>query len=186
LEGSALFATCINFISIIFIFKKENVMIIDTLANLSNYESLHPNFPKAFAYLKELLAANVADGRHEPANAEDAKRFYATFMTAETPYKETASAEVHRKYIDIHLTLSGKELICVPTDADKLGFAVDYQPEKDMAFYEAVPTSDCHHLRVVEDQFVIVFTNELHAPMMGFEPTSTPATVRKVIMNILA
>ena len=161
-------------------------MIIDALENLSNYESLHPNFPKAFAYLKELLAANVADGRHEPANAEDAKLFYATFMTSETPYKETASAESHHKYIDIHLTLSGKEQICVPTDYKNLGFAIEYKPEKDVAFYEAVPVSDCHHLRVVENQFVIVFTNELHAPMMGFEPSTTPATVRKVIMKILA
>ena len=161
-------------------------MIIDALENLSNYESLHPNFPKAFAYLKELVATNAADGRHEPANAEDAKLFYATVMTSETNYKETASAEIHKKYIDIHLTLSGKELICVPTDFKNLGFAVEYQSEKDMAFYNAAPTIDCHRLCVSENQFAIVFTNELHAPMMGFEPSNPPATVRKIIMKILA
>ena len=40
-------------------------MVIDRLENLERYASLHPRFPRAFEYLRGLLASGASDGVYQ-------------------------------------------------------------------------------------------------------------------------
>ena len=40
-------------------------MIYDKIENIEKYENVHPRFKKAFAYFRQLIAENTADGRHD-------------------------------------------------------------------------------------------------------------------------
>lgn len=157
-------------------------MVIDNLENLTNYEGLHPTFPKAFSYLKMLLESGAADGRHEPSEQAANEAFYVNLMTGTAQPKDDAVAESHRKYIDVQVVIDGAELMCVPAAKELPAVTTDYQEDKDYMLYAPVSVSACHQLRVHAGQFVIFFADELHAPMIGLD--TTPTTVRKAVLKV--
>lgn len=157
-------------------------MIVDAIENLLKYEAMHPRFPKALAYLKNLLESGAEDGRHQPDGQDDS--FYVNLVTGTTQPKDEAVAESHRKYIDVQVVIEGDELMCVPSATSLPAVTTDYQPDGDYMFYAPVPVSDCHQLQVHAGQFVVFFTDELHAPMMSLNSAPTP--VRKAILKVLA
>ena len=158
-------------------------MIIDSLENLSFYESMHPRFPAAFAFLKELIASGAADGRHVMPNADVENAVYVNIATGNVAPKEAATSESHEKYIDVQLVLSGEELMCVPAK-EAPAATIPYNEAKDCFLYEPVAFEDCDRLRVCEGSFVIFFTKELHAPSMSL--ASEPTCVRKAVVKVLA
>ena len=159
-------------------------MIIDTIENVSRYENVHPRFARAFAYLKSLLESGAADGRHEPKDLEVPGEFYVNIGTGPVQPKEMATAESHRKYIDLQLVLEGEELMCVPSKEAIPAVTTEYKPDGDYMLYAPVPADECHKLYVTAGQFVIFLATELHAPSMAIG--KEPATVRKAILKVLA
>ena len=156
-------------------------MIIDSFENVSAYEGMHPRFPAAFAYLKELLAKNVPDGRYEP---DQSGEYYVSIGTGALKNNELARAESHRKYIDLQLVLEGTEHMYIPSANPLPAPESEFNVEKDCVHYDSVPKSDCHCLNVTEGQFAIFFAGELHAPSMA--PTNEPCSTRKVVLKIMA
>lgn len=157
-------------------------MIIDSMERLADYASVHPRFPRAIAYLQELLANGAADGRHVLEGTDIPEEIYVNLATGALKLKDTARAESHRKYIDIQVMLAGEEMMyvpTVPTEAD-----TPYEEAKDCMHYADVPFADCHCLLVKEGNFAIFFTNELHAPSMAVG--NQPASVRKAVVKVLA
>lgn len=68
-------------------------MVIGDFKELERYAPLHPRFFAAFAYLRELLAAGAADGKHvaDAANGTDApEAIYVNFCTCALHGGETA------------------------------------------------------------------------------------------------
>ena len=154
-------------------------MVVDTLENLMKYTALHPRFPKAFAYLLELLEKGAENGRHQLD-----EEVYVNLMTGDTKEVELAKAESHRKYIDVQLVIEGEEIMCIPSPQLVLDVATAYSEEKDCMFYEAVKPTECHQLLVDAGQFAIFFAGELHAPMMAVNGKAS--TVRKAVLKVLA
>ncbi|MBR7099467.1 MAG: YhcH/YjgK/YiaL family protein [Clostridia bacterium] len=159
-------------------------MIIDTIENVSRYENVHPRFARAFTYLKSLLDNGVADGHYEPENPEVPGEFYVNIGTGDVQPKEMATAESHRKYIDLQLVLAGEELMCVPSVELIPPVTTEYKPDGDYMLYAPVEIADCHQLRVTAGQFVIFLATELHAPSMAVG--KEPVKVRKAILKVLA
>lgn len=154
-------------------------MVVDNLENLMQYQNLHPRFPKAFAFLKELLEKGAEDGRHESGSD-----YYVNLMTGETKEANAATAESHRKYIDVQLVINGQEIMCIPSGETLPEITTDYQADGDYMLYAPISPSACHQLLVGAGQFAIFFTDELHAPMMAVDGKS--ATVRKAVLKVLA
>lgn len=152
-------------------------MVVDKLENLMQYQSLHPRFPKAFAFLQELLEKGAENGRHELDG-----EVYVNLLTEDTKVKDAAVAESHRKYIDVQLVIDGKETMCVPTQIPEI--SVEYKEEKDCMFYSPVAPANCYQLRMEAGAFAIFFAGELHAPMMAVD--GKVETVRKAVLKILA
>ena len=149
-------------------------MIIDTLAQASRYESLHPRFKAAFDFLRNTDWATLAVGRTEI----DGDRLFALTQTYETKPAQDGKLEAHRVYIDIQFVVSGEEHI---------GYApLDDQPptepfnvEKDIGFYHG----DASFTRVSAGMFAIFFPHDAHLPSRHF---ITLAHVKKVVLKVLA
>ena len=91
-------------------------MIYDKIDNLEKYAGLHPRFASAIPYLKQLIAANVGDGRHDMQNCDVPNAVFANVNSHTTRMlTDTDQMEIHRKYIDIQIILEGQEIIYLPT-----------------------------------------------------------------------
>ena len=157
-------------------------MIIDQLSGLSGYEPLHPRFPAAFAFLRELLANHPADGRYVMPGCDVPDAVYVNLSSNDLLPRQEATAEAHRRYIDLQVVLTGTEVMYVP--AVRPAEAGPYRADADCVLYAPVRLEDCTRLLIPAGSFAVFFAGELHAPCAPAGPA--PATARKAVMKILA
>lgn len=135
-------------------------MILAKLSDSARYETAHPALAKLFDYVKahNLLTAQTGrlslDGDDLFINVVD-----ATLMT-----KEAQKLEVHREYIDVHIPLSGNEIIGV-RHIDTLNEPdAPFDEANDCAVYTAPATN---YLVVEPGDFLLVYPEDAHAPIIG-------------------
>ena len=109
-------------------------MILDQLSASAAYESLHPLFPKAFAYLRG-FDVKTADGKYE-LHGQDLVAIVQRYQTAPSADKLW---EAHQVYGDIQVVYQGLEH-CGHTDQKTLVVTKPYIAEKDVEKY-AAPTA---------------------------------------------
>lgn len=135
-------------------------MIVSNLQNSERIESLHPLFKQLFDYVKTHDLLHTECGRIELAGDD-------LFINNVNPTCVSASdqvLEVHRDYIDVHILLEGKERIGWKAIEDVIDLKQAYQKEGDCALYSDTPTSFVDSL---PGQFLIVFPEDPHAPVIG-------------------
>ncbi len=135
-------------------------MIISNLQNSERIESLHPLFKQLFDYVKTHDLLHTECGRIELAGDD-------LFINNVNPTCVSASdqvLEVHRDYIDVHILLEGKERIGWKALEDVTDLKQAYQKEGDCALYSDTPTS---FVDLLPSQFLIVFPEDPHAPVIG-------------------
>lgn len=146
-------------------------MILDSLKNLGSYEALSPNFAKAIEFILKSDLSALPLGRNEICG----DLVYANVMEAHPKSKEEARLEIHRKYIDIQIPISGNELMGYTPLAELP--APDYVESDDAALYPAgIAARD--YFNVKNDQFVIFFPQDGHAPAI------TPVALKKVVVKV--
>ncbi|MBR3977472.1 MAG: YhcH/YjgK/YiaL family protein [Bacteroidaceae bacterium] len=146
-------------------------MILDSLKNLGSYEALSPNFAKAIEFILKSDLSALPLGRNEICG----DLVYANVMEAKPKSKEEARLEIHRKYIDIQIPISGNELMGYTPLAELP--APDYVESDDAALYPAgIAARD--YFNVKNDQFVIFFPQDGHAPAI------TPVALKKVVVKV--
>lgn len=135
-------------------------MIISNLQNSERIESLHPLFKQLFDYVKTHDLLHTECGRIELAGDD-------LFINNVNPTCVSASdqvLEVHRDYIDVHILLEGKERIGWKALEDVTDLKQAYQKEGDCALYSDTPTL---FVDLLPGQFLIVFPEDPHAPVIG-------------------
>lgn len=135
-------------------------MIVSNLQNSERIESLHPLFKQLFDYVKTHDLLHTECGRIELAGDD-------LFINNVNPTCVSASdqvLEVHRDYIDVHILLEGKEKIGWKALEDVTDLKQAYQKEGDCALYSDTPTS---FVDLLPGQFLIVFPEDPHAPVIG-------------------
>ena len=135
-------------------------MIVSNLQNSERIESLHPLFKQLFDYVKTHDLLHTECGRIELAGDD-------LFINNVNPTCVSASdqvLEVHRNYIDVHILLEGKERIGWKALEDVTDLKQAYQKEGDCALYSDTPTS---FVDLLPGQFLIVFPEDPHAPVIG-------------------
>ena len=147
-------------------------MIIDSLANGSRYENLHPLFAKAFTYLRSTDFSGMPDGKMSIEVGLNVILSEGKGKTAEESHKKF---ECHDKYIDIQLCLSGKETMGWK---DRIACSQpngEYNLEKDVRyFHDAADT----YFQLTDGQFAIFFPEDVHAPMIG------EGVIRKSVVKV--
>ena len=151
-------------------------MIHDLLAHASAYEKLHPDFPKAFAWLQSFDPA-TPDGKYEIAGPG----LTAGVQRYETKPDADKKWEAHEVHGDIQVVFAGEE-ICGHTDVRTLTVTDPYQAAKDVAKY-AHPTGPTTRLHLRPGFFTVFLPQDGHQP--GVQ-AGKPTTVLKVVIKFRA
>ena len=148
-------------------------MIVDTLAQASRYEPLHPQFKAAFDFLRNTDLHALAVGRTEI----DGDRLFALTQGYETKPAQDGKLEAHRMYIDIQFVIAGEEYIgYAPLGSQPP--AEPFNAGKDIGFYHG----DASLTRVSAGMFAIFFPHDAHLPSRHL---TAPAQVKKVVLKVL-
>jgi YhcH/YjgK/YiaL family protein len=147
-------------------------MIIDTLANASKYYSVHPLFKEAFEYIANTDLANAPDGK-----LEIAKGLKAIFSNAQGKTAEASLSkfECHNKNIDIQVCINGVETIGWKPRSKCTKDNGGYNDEKDVQLY--LDDADTF-FQLTNSQFVILFPEDVHAPMIG------EGVIKKLVIKV--
>lgn len=147
-------------------------MIIDTLANASKYYSVHPLFKEAFEYIANTDLANAPDGK-----SEIAKGLKAIFSNAQGKTAEASLSkfECHNRNIDIQVCINGVETIGWKPRSKCTKDNGGYNDEKDVQLY--LDDADTF-FQLTNSQFVILFPEDVHAPMIG------EGVIKKLVIKV--
>lgn len=148
-------------------------MIYDHLTQLARYKGLHPNLDKALAFLEETDIGNLPLGRCDI----DGERAFLMVQENLLDTDPDEQFEYHRRYLDIHFLLEGKEII-------KYGRGVkeetqSYDTSRDIGF---VACQAEYLLDLVDDYVAIFFPEEAHRPNIFKQNLKA---VRKCVVKVL-
>jgi YhcH/YjgK/YiaL family protein len=148
-------------------------MILDQLSASSAYESLHPLFPQAFAYLRA-FDVKTEDGKYE-LQGQDLVAIVQRYQTAPSADKLW---EAHQVYGDIQVVYQGLEN-CGHADQHTLVVTKPYIAEKDVEKY-AAPSSSTALLTLGHGNFAIFHPQDGHQPGVQI---GAPAEILKVVIK---
>lgn len=151
---------------------KERKMIYDTLKNANKYYEMHPNFEKAFNYLKQESLADIPDGKYEI----DGDRIFAMIQKGMGQSKAEARLESHRKYIDIQYVISGTDEMGWRPTSDCKSVETPYNESEDIGFFNDEPQT---WTKVGPGYFTIFTPDDAHAPMVS------DGEIRKVVIKVM-
>lgn len=146
-------------------------MILSDLSQSSRYEGLHSAFSKVFQYVKSHNLLNAELGKIEI----DGDKVFIINSEPECLSRENQVLEYHRKYLDIHILLSGEETIGWKNLADCKQEKKAFDEENDYGLYEDEPTT---YITLKPNQFAIVYPEDAHAPIIG------EGKIRKLVVKI--
>lgn len=147
-------------------------MILDKIEHAPTYFGLGENLKRGFEFIRSTNLHELATGRHEIAGSD----VFALVSEYETKAPEDCLPEAHRIYTDIQFIISGEELIGHAALVSQPEI-VPYQPEKDIAFFDAETTP----VLVCQDMFTVFFPHDIHRP--GVQ-VSGPENVKKIVIKV--
>jgi biofilm protein TabA len=147
-------------------------MVIDTVANAKKYYSLHPLFEKAFEYVAKTDIANLPEGVSE---IMDGLKLIVSNGNGKTKETSLEKFECHDKNIDIQLCVKGLETIAWKPREKCVVPNGDYNPEKDVRFFNDKPDM---FFQLTDGQFGIFYPEDVHAPMIG------EGTIKKLVFKV--
>jgi YhcH/YjgK/YiaL family protein len=148
-------------------------MILDQLSASAAYESLHPLFPQAFAYLHS-FDVKTEDGKYE-LQGQDLVAIVQRYQTAPSADKLW---EAHQVYGDIQVVYHGREN-CGHADQQTLVVTKPYIAEKDVEKY-AAPSSPTALLTLGRGNFAIFHPQDGHQPGVQI---GAPGEILKVVIK---
>ncbi len=149
-------------------------MILDSLKNSAAYYALSPRIKQAFELFNQIDWTTAEAGVHEL----DGRTIFANVQVRGLKTKEEAKLEVHDKYIDIQILISGAEEAFGWADRSTLTQPKgEFNVEKDILFFEDAPQT---YYTMRPGQFTILLPEDAHAPLVG------EGEIRKVILKVLA
>ncbi len=147
-------------------------MILDHLTNFCKYENLHSGFAPAFAWIQQTDQESIQPGRY-PIIGED---IFALVSEYTTKTASECRPESHRKYIDIQLMVSGKEIIgWEPLENQKP--ASLYDEKADIVFYDGLPAG----FELMAGCFAVFFPTDIHMPCVESNGTRK---VKKIVIKV--
>ena len=147
-------------------------MILDNIANIDKYVSLHPRFAKAFEFVKSLNLETLEAGQKFEIDGKD---IHASVSAKDGLKAEDAKFEAHNSYIDIQVCISGKESMGWKPRAKCVDPKGEFNTEKDVIFYNDQPEM---YFQLTDGQFVIFYPEDVHAPMIG------EGVIKKLVVKV--
>ncbi|PJG82807.1 N-acetylneuraminate anomerase [Caviibacterium pharyngocola] len=140
--------------------------------------------PKVIAdicdHLNTLDLAALEKGRHDITD-----EIYMNVMEPETAAPESKQAELHRKYIDVQVLISGAERIEYGVNYPDLSAYTDYDEKDDYQLIPDIPNKSA--VVLTPKMFAVFLPYEPHKPCcnVGDEPASLKKLVVKVPVELI-
>lgn len=148
-------------------------MIIDHISNYELYIGRYEKIDKAISYIKSMDFKDVKPGMHEI----DGEEIFFNLIEYETKQEEERFWESHKKYIDLHYILEGKEFIGYE-QFNRMEIKEPYNETDDFYLLEGRLQSK---VLLQKDDFMILFPDDVHMTALKVDET---AQVRKVVFKI--
>ncbi|MCR4818071.1 MAG: YhcH/YjgK/YiaL family protein [Fretibacterium sp.] len=147
-------------------------MILGTIQYPSRYGGLGPGVKAGLKYLAEHDLSALPPGRH----VIDGDNIFFDISEVKTIPASDALFEAHRRYVDIHVTLSGEEWFGHAI-IRQLELATPYQEDKDTAYYRGEGV----YLQAPPGHFVLFMPDDAHKARVFFKE---PGVVRKLVLKV--
>lgn len=146
-------------------------MILDTLRNADRYAAMHQSFPRVFEFLRTPAVRDLPPGRTDI----DGDTLYAMASTGPGKTQAEARLEVHRRFIDVHYLIAGKENVGWRDLHRCQDAETAYDEERDFLLYSDDPAL---WLAVHPGALMIFFPEDAHAPLVS------SGIVQKVVVKV--
>lgn len=164
-------------------------MISDSWFNLNQYLPILPQNLPLFKYLENYWGGNLNNFSALPLGKSEIlpNKIYVIHEKYQSQNPENKLWESHRRFVDIQIITSGKEIIKVApiNDFHKI-IAVEYSKEKDVIFYKNLP--DINHkiintIILQAGSFAVFYPQDAHLP--GIHPDFCTVTdVEKIVFKL--
>ena len=148
-------------------------MIFSSLSQSHRYAALHPLFPRAFEYMRDIDLHALDAGMHPILD----KLLFVIVEEANGRKRAEAKLEAHRRYIDIQLVLEGVDEMGWKALTDCHRPLGEHNAERDIRFFDDEPAT---WIVTPADHFCIFFPEDAHAPLVG------NGAIRKAVFKIAA
>ncbi|ALC89095.1 hypothetical protein AM500_04280 [Bacillus sp. FJAT-18017] len=149
-------------------------MIADQIRNYELYKGMIERVDLAVEYIQTHTFAGLQTGMHEVEGQE----IFFNLIEYETKAVEARFWESHKKYLDFHYILEGKEFIG-HEQFDRMTIKQEYEEEDDFYLLNGKVQSK---VKLEQGDFMLLFPNDGH--MTGIK-VDGPEKVRKVVFKIL-
>ncbi|MGL6100596.1 MAG: YhcH/YjgK/YiaL family protein [Fusobacteriaceae bacterium] len=149
-------------------------MIFGQLNELKFYKGISAGLDLAIEVIENKGYKNGVEGKNEI----DGENVFFNLQSCKTKTIENCFFETHKKYIDIHVVIEGEEGIGYSLK-DSLKDCTEYNEETD---FKVVEGAEEYRLNMTPDNFVIVFPDEPHMPLIAKENIVTD--LKKVVFKI--
>ena len=128
--------------------------------------------PSAYDFIVN-KAEGAAVGKYDLVNGA-----YVSVQEYTTKARSEAKYEAHKKFIDIQMILSGKELIAV-SPIEKMTISDEYNEEKDFMLFHH--NDECTDYVLEAGEFLILYPQDVHMPGVCVNEKSP---VRKIVVKV--
>ena len=128
--------------------------------------------PSAYDFIVN-KADGAAEGKYELEGGA-----YVSVQEYTTKARSEAKYEAHKKFIDIQMILSGRELIAV-TPIEKMEIKDEYNETKDVMFFQH--NDECTDYVLEAGDFLILYPQDVHMPGVCVNEKSS---VRKIVVKV--
>jgi biofilm protein TabA len=146
-------------------------MILDHLDQSETWSKVHPRFPQAFDFLRNVNWSLIEDGRH----LIDGENLFVIVATDQGRGREESPLEIHRRYIDIQYVIKGHETIGWRHLASCSELIAPFDESRDIGFFREIPES---WFDISPGSFALFFPSDAHAPLAG------QSRVRKAVVKV--
>ena len=151
-------------------------MIVGHLSRPETYASLlaHRGWKIVFEWAKSAYTSQPADGTYPRDRC-----VRELIQTVQTKSRREGMFEAHRREIDVHVCLSGSELIEY-APVSTLRSRTEYNAEGDYTFYDPSDRTQSTSVELTPGAFAIFFPEDGHVPGLKLRHAQTRKVVFKV------
>lgn len=149
-------------------------MIIDSIQNLERYRGLSAHMDLAITYIR---TADLGASPFDRTDVDGDKVYVNHLQYKTAPKSENSLFEAHRKYLDLHIILSGQENVAV-TPVEALT-PVEERLSEDAMMYQG---DSAYQIPLAAGSFILLYPGEGHLPRLTID--GSISDVDKLVFKI--
>ena len=137
---------------------------------------------KVFGEIIALVLAQDLEQMPDGINKIKGDDVFVNRIRGKARYLEGSQAEIHKEYIDIHLTLMGRETLGFVVEPEALSFMQDQPFNNDCELKDTVVNEQ--FITLEQGQYCVFYPQEWHRPMVQL--SGELESVDKVVIKVRA